>query len=515
MACQAQQVCVNVNTRSQTEKLANEELKEKLLCEQGAASPDSVDIKQTEEEEKQCYSDDTEVVKDTSSDDLQEELIENESPDTKALTKNISEQGDTDEWPLPNLSDKGDKQKLVAQQQQDPSLHKIRKWAELGENQYNYNEGVLVHFQEGEVGHDFMQIVVPVDRRQQLFFLAHASPTAGHFSKRKTLGVLQHAFTWPGMAKDITKWCTECPEFQKGARVINNRVPLIPLPVISTPFTRMAFDLVGPLPRTKRGNKYILIMTCMCLGSKYPEAIPLKQVDVETVAEEMLEVFSRTGIPCEILTDQGSVFTGRLMKELCSVLGISHLKTSPYHPQTDGCLGRWHSSLKTMLKKKENRQEEWDRLLKYLLFAYRQAPHANTNYSPFELIYGRQLRGPLDMVKESWISGDVALHDVCQWVAELRTKLKLMQEIACKREVQAKTIMKRNYDTTSKPRELEIGSSALMRIPDLGGKLSNTWDGPYEVIRKVTPVTYELAVPNKRKKKSHSTYQQIKEVVHS
>ena len=148
VACQAQQVCVNVNTRSQTEKLANEELKEKLLCEQGAASPDSVDIKQTEEEEKQCYSDDTEVVKDTSSDDLQEELIENESPDTKALTKNISEQGDTDEWPLPNLSDKGDKQKLVAQQQQDPSLHKIRKWAELGENQYNYNEGVLVHFQE-------------------------------------------------------------------------------------------------------------------------------------------------------------------------------------------------------------------------------------------------------------------------------------------------------------------------------------------------------------------------------
>ena len=69
--------------------------------------------------------------------------------------------------------------------------------------------------------------------------------------------------------------------------------------------------------------------------------------------------------------------------------------------------------------------------------------------------------------------------------------------------------MKRNYDTTSKPRELEIGSSALMRIPDLGGKLSDTWDGPYEVIRKVTPVTYELAVPNKRGKKGPSTYQQI------
>ena len=114
----------------------------------------------------------------------------------------------------------------------------------------------------------------------------------------------------------------------------------------------------------------------------------------------MIEVFSRTGIPRELLTDQGSVFTGKMMKELCSTLEITHLKTSPYHPQTDGCLEWWwYSSLKTMLRKKENRQDEWDRLLNFWLFAYRQAPHANTGYSPFELIYERQVRGPLDVVR--------------------------------------------------------------------------------------------------------------------
>ena len=75
----------------------------------------------------------------------------------------------------------------------------------------------------------------------------------------------------------------------------------------------------------------------MCLGSKYPEAIPLKRVDVETVVEGMIEVFSRTGIPRELLTDQRNVFTGKMMKELCSTL-ITHLKTSPYHPQN-----RWLS----------------------------------------------------------------------------------------------------------------------------------------------------------------------------
>ena len=76
-------------------------------------------------------------------------------------------------------------------------------------------------------------------------------------------------------------------------------MPLLPPPVISTSFSRIAFDLIGPLP--KRGNKYIL--TCMCLGRKYPEDIPLKQVDVETVVEVMIEVFSRTGIFRELLID--------------------------------------------------------------------------------------------------------------------------------------------------------------------------------------------------------------------
>ena len=135
---------------------------------------------------------------------------------------------------------------LIAQQQQDPTLQKIRSWAETGDFQYSYKDNVLVHSQEDDIGHDYFRIVVPVDRRHQLFVLAHASSTAGHFSRRKTLGPLQYSFTWPGMTKDITKRCRDCPECQKGARVINAKVPLIPLPVISTPFSRMAFDLVGP-----------------------------------------------------------------------------------------------------------------------------------------------------------------------------------------------------------------------------------------------------------------------------
>ena len=73
---------------------------------------------------------------------------------------------------------------------------------------------MLVHLQEDKVGYDYHQIVVPFDRRHQLFVLAHASSTAANFSKRKTLGLLQHAFTWPGLTRNITKWYRECPECQ-------------------------------------------------------------------------------------------------------------------------------------------------------------------------------------------------------------------------------------------------------------------------------------------------------------
>ena len=119
-------------------------------------------------------------------------------------------------------------------------------------------------------------------------------------------------------------------------------------------------------------------------------------------------------------------------------------------------------------------------MLKYLLFAYRQAPHANSGYSPFELIFSRQLRGPLDVARESWLSCDASFQDVFEWVAKLRKELRMMHDITSQKEVQAKCAMKKQYDSQARPRQLVEGTLALVRTPELGGKLSEMWDGPYE-----------------------------------
>ena len=93
------------------------------------------------------------------------------------------------------------------------------------------------------------------------------------------------------------------PTVPRAARNDHSRAPLVALPVITVPFSRLAFDVVGPLPRTRSGFKYVL--TCMCYASKYPVAIPLKMVDAQSVSEGMVEVYFRTGLPTEILQIKG------------------------------------------------------------------------------------------------------------------------------------------------------------------------------------------------------------------
>ena len=99
-----------------------------------------------------------------------------------------------------------------------------------------------------------------------------------------------------------------------------------PIPVVTEPFERMAMDIVGPLPRRRAGNRYVLVMCDY--ATKYPEAVPLRSIDAEHVAEELVKVFARVGIPKEILTDQGSNFTSQLLAELYRLLHVDALHTT-------------------------------------------------------------------------------------------------------------------------------------------------------------------------------------------
>ena len=322
-----------------------------------------------------------------------------------------------------------EKKSFIRDQKEDQTLHNLFVQArDNADHPYAIVGGILVKKEKDQLGQLQDLILVPEKHRRLVYQEAHCAPLAGHFGFKKTKAKIGRHFYWPGMCKDLRGWTKACSICQKGNKTKTSKAPLIPLPVIETPWTRMAFDVVGPLPRSKKGYKYIL--TCMDFGSRFPEAIPLKRVDAITVADAMLEIFSRYGIPAEVLTDNGSCFVAKVTQQLLSALNIKALKISPYHPESNGMLERWHRVLKTILTKSGD-HKSWDRLLPLALFACRDAPHTATGLSPFEVLYGWHTRGSTSILKELWATPKKIPLSVVQYLQNVRERVQLAADTAC------------------------------------------------------------------------------------
>ena len=411
----------------------------------------------------------------------------------KAWRTRMAERPNAD--PLENLTP----DQLMKAQLADQTL--TGAWEQAKENpdsEFLIDNDILFHHSQDTQGESLLQVVVPKEHRQWLLKTAHQAPMAAHLGRQKTELKLRQHFFWPGMTTDVREMCHTCPECQRGAKQNRKKAPLQPLPVINEPFRRVAIDIVGPLNRTKKGNKFIL--TLMDFATRYPEAVPLKRIDARTVAEALCEIFSRLGIPEEILSDQGSNFTSKLMQEIFNLLNIKHIRTSPYHPQTDGMLERFHGTLKSMMRKSCPNQKQWDEWLPYTLFAYRDATHAATGFSPFELLFGRQARGPLTLVKEQWTGRSNLSQSVVEYVLDLQEKMAQSAELARETEKQAKQSSKTWYDRRASSRSFKAGAQVLALLPDERHKFQPQWNGPYTVLEKLSDVTYRVETPERKKK---------------
>ena len=114
----------------------------------------------------------------------------------------------------------------------------------------------------------------------------------------------------------------------------------------------------------------------------------------------MVEAFCRVGFSREILTDRGAQFTSGVMAEMSRLISVKQLMTTPYHPMCNGLVERFNGTLKLMLKRLcAERPRDWDRYLGPALFAYREVPQESSRFSPFELLYGWPVRGPMTILK--------------------------------------------------------------------------------------------------------------------
>ena len=154
-------------------------------------------------------------------------------------------------------------------------------------------------------------------------------------------------------------------------------------------FKSLAVDIIGPIVSLgEAGHRYIL--TLVDYATRYPEAVTLKKITTEVVAEAVLDTYSRVGIPEEVLTDQGTQFMSECMQEVSRLLSIKGLTSTPYHPICNGLVERWKRTLKSMLKRLcQDQPKQWHRLINPILFAYRKVTQESTGFSPFQLLYGR------------------------------------------------------------------------------------------------------------------------------
>ncbi|XP_072022506.1 uncharacterized protein [Amphiura filiformis] len=243
------------------------------------------------------------------------------------------------------------------------------------------------------------------------------------------------------------------------------------------------YDLI--LGNNLRETRSPFILTVVDYATRFPEAVPLRNIDSISVAEALLDIYSRVGFPREVLSDQGRQFTSEVMAEVNRLLSIRQLTTTAWHPMTNGMCERFNGVLKASLRKMcEERPRDWDR----------ETPHASTGFSPFDLLYGRSVRGPLGMLKEFW-TGQIEEPETkttFEYVLDLQDRLQKTCDLAREEMKKSQGKYKMYYDRKAKARKFDVGDEVLLLLPTDHNKLLLHWKGPFPVVGKVGSMDYKV-----------------------
>ncbi len=231
------------------------------------------------------------------------------------------------------------------------------------------------------------------------------------------------------------------------------------MPLIDMPFKRVAVDLISPIyPPSAQGHCYIL--TLVDYATRYPDAVPLKSITTEAVAEDLVDMYSRLGVPKEVLSDLGTQYISECMKEVSRLLSIKQLSTTPYHPMCNGLVEKFNGNLKNMLKKLCSKQpKQCSRYINALLFAYREVPQGSTGFAPFELLYGRTVCGPMMILKQLWTEEveDPDVKTSYEYMFDLRERLEETLKLAREELKKSQVRYQRYYNRKAKSRKLQVG----------------------------------------------------------
>ncbi|CAF3408778.1 unnamed protein product [Rotaria sp. Silwood2] len=326
------------------------------------------------------------------------------------------------------------------------------------------------------------------DLRTTILNIYHDTAANGaHFGRDKTMHKIKQRYFWPSIYKDIdnyVKSCILCAQFNpRRQKAPGTLKPIQPPDGV---WQLVSMDFHGPItPTTQRGNKYIISLTDVL--SKFVITKATRDNTTHTAVRFLKEdIISKFGTPRCILTDNGTHITSRMMDALIKQIGITHLYSTPYHPQTNGQVERYNSTMDAKIAALSNlRKTDWDDQLPFVTFNYNTSIHSSTKQIPFEMMYGRSPVLPFDHQDTN-----VTLSYDPEHSKKLNQFLAKLNEQAKINIIKNQEKYKQGYDVNRTNPIYHIGDLVLCKTLNIRYKFDIRYEGPFRIITKLTPKTF-------------------------
>jgi transposase InsO family protein len=353
------------------------------------------------------------------------------------------------------------------------------------QHHYSLDNGLLMFLN----AHSKPVPCVPVGKiRRDIITIYHDTPGNGaHFGRDKTIRKIRDRYYWHSMNADITnhiRSCLRCIENNP----IRRRPPghLQPIPPPEGTWQLLALDFHGPIqPTSRRGNHYIISLTD--LFSKYVITRAVRDCTASTAARFLQEdVICKFGTPKCLLTDNGTHFTASMIEQLLKRFGILHLYSTPYHPQSNGQIERFNSTMDAKIAALSNQsRSDWDDQLSFVTFNYNTSVHSTTQIIPFELMFGRPPVLPCDPQQPmvSFPSHSAYLTESRQHLVSLTTRARNQATVA-------QNSSKSRYDQHRSKPSYNINDLVLLRNIHRRRQLDVRYEGPYRILHRLRDKTY-------------------------
>jgi hypothetical protein len=340
--------------------------------------------------------------------------------------------------------------------------------------------------------------VIPNDTelRRDILDEAHQTRYTVHPGNNKMYQDLKNKFWWCGMKRDIAEYVAQCPSCQLVKA--EHKKPAGQLQLLDVPmwkWDQIAMDFVVGLPKAPSGQDAIWVIIDRLTKSAH--FLPIKFTNkLDKLAELYVrEIVKLHGVPVSIVSDRDPWFTSRFWDRLQSAMGTKLNFSTAYHPQTDGQSERTIQTLEDMLRLCVlDFKGNWIRYLPLVEFAYNNNFQATIGMAPFEALYGRKCRSPLywDDVGERQLLGP-------EMVQDMKEKITLIR----KRMLTAQSQQKSYADRHRRKLEFMVGNFVYLKVSPMRnvwrfgnkGKLSPRYVGPFQVLKRVSPLAYKIEMP--------------------